>query len=146
MKVWIFSKRFLMPFSEFRPQVWFSKLSTLCLHFAHMRFGKPLSSFNVIYPTCRALILDASLSWLAFFYQTMLLYGGYKPQRIHKCSKLMLFSLTGSYYLNFVRAHAPSASVCTRHSLCAGYQASNTSTADTLLLRITDSFRGADCT
>ena len=25
-----------------------SKLSTICLHLAHMRFGKPLSSFNVI--------------------------------------------------------------------------------------------------
>ena len=71
--------------------VWFSKLSTLRLHFAQMRFGKPLSSFNVI--SDRALILDASLSWLAFFYQTMLLYGGYKPQRIHKGGKLMLFSL-----------------------------------------------------
>ena len=28
--------------------------------------------------------LDASLSWLAFFYQTMLPYGGYNPQRIYK--------------------------------------------------------------
>ena len=41
------------------------KLSTHCLHFAQMRFGKPSSSFNVI--SDRALILDASLSWLAFF-------------------------------------------------------------------------------
>ena len=45
-------------------QRWFSKLSTLRLHFAHMRFGKPSSLFNVI--SNGALILDASLSWLAF--------------------------------------------------------------------------------
>ena len=79
MKLQIFSKRLLMPFRDLRPQVWFFKLSTLCLHFTHMKFSKPLTSFNVI--SNRALILDASLSWLAasFFYQTMLLYGGYKP-------------------------------------------------------------------
>ena len=40
-------------------------VSKLCLHFAHLRFSKPSSSFNVI--SNRALILDASLSWLAFF-------------------------------------------------------------------------------
>ena len=65
MKARIFSKRFLIPFSDLRPQVWFSKLSTLHLHFAHMRLGKPSLSFNVI--SDRALILDANLSWLAFF-------------------------------------------------------------------------------
>ena len=64
MKVRIFSKQFIKPFSDLRPQVWFSKLSTLRLHFAHMRFSKPSSWFNVI--SNRALILDASLSWLAF--------------------------------------------------------------------------------
>ena len=40
----------------------------------------------------------------------MLLYDGYKPQRIHKGGKPMLFLLTGPrwhvYHLNFVRAHA----------------------------------------
>ena len=82
MKVRIFSKQSVKPFRDLRPQVWFSKLSTLHLHFAHMRFCKPSSSFNVI--SDKALILDASLTWLAFFYQTMLLYGGYKPQRISK--------------------------------------------------------------
>ena len=59
--------------------------------------SKPLSSFNVI--SDRALIPDASLSWLAF-YQTMLLNGGYNPQRSHKGGKLMLFhvfSLTGMF-------------------------------------------------
>ena len=40
-------------------------VSKLCLHFAHLRFSKPLSSFNVI--SNRVLILDASLSWLAIF-------------------------------------------------------------------------------
>ena len=40
-------------------------VSKLCLHFEHLRFSKPSSSFNVI--SNRALILDASLSWLAFF-------------------------------------------------------------------------------
>jgi len=39
-------------------------VSKLCLHFAHLRFSKPPSSFNVI--SNRALIFDASLSWLAF--------------------------------------------------------------------------------
>ena len=39
-------------------------VSKLCLHFAHLRFSKPSSSFNVI--SYRALILDASLSWLDF--------------------------------------------------------------------------------
>ena len=88
MKVRIFSMQFIEPFSNLRPQVWFSKLSTLRLHFTHMRFGKPSSSFNVI--SNRALILDANLSWLAF-YQTMLLYGGYKPQRIVKAAHLCHF-------------------------------------------------------
>ena len=109
MKARIFSKRFLIPFSDLRPQVWFSKLSTLHLHFAHMRLGKPSLSFNVI--SDRALILDANLSWLAFFYQTMLLYGGHKPQRIRKGGKPMLFSLTGPcrdvYYLNISSQHTP---------------------------------------
>ena len=65
---------------------------------------------STLYPTERLslmLVFPASL----FFYQTMLLYGGYKPQRIHKGGKPMLFSLTGPrrdiYYLNFVRAHTP---------------------------------------
>ena len=101
MKVWIFSKRFLMSFSDFRPKAWFSKLSTLRLHFGQMRFGKPSSSFNV--KSDRALFLDASLSWLAF-YQTVLvlLYGGYKPQRIHKDGKPVLFSLTGMFTTVFI--------------------------------------------
>ena len=122
MKVWIFSKRFLMPFSDFRPQVWFSKLSTLRLHFAHMRFGKPSSSFNVI--SNRALILDASLSFLASFFlpNNMLLYGGYKPQRIHKGGKPMLFSLTGPrwhvHYLNFIRTRTPKQCKCHKHEQC----------------------------
>ena len=63
----------------------------------------------MLYPTER-FILDASLSWLAFFYETIL-YGGYKPQRIRKGGIPMLFSLTGPrrevYYINFVRTHAP---------------------------------------
>ena len=37
-------------------------VSKLCLHFAHLRFSKPSSS---LYPT-EPLIVDASLSWLAF--------------------------------------------------------------------------------
>ena len=53
-----------------------SKLSTLRLHFAHLRFAEPSSLFNCVISN-RALILDASLSWLAFF----TLYGGYKPQK-----------------------------------------------------------------
>ena len=43
-----------------------SKLSSLRLHFAHLRFAKPSSSFSAI--SNRAPILDASLSWLAFFF------------------------------------------------------------------------------
>ena len=39
-------------------------VSKLCLHFAHLRFSKLSSLFNVI--SNRVLILDASLSWLAF--------------------------------------------------------------------------------
>ena len=35
-------------------------VSKLCLHFAHLRFSKPSSSFNVI--SNRALILDAILA------------------------------------------------------------------------------------
>ena len=66
-------------------------VSKLCLHFAHLRFSKP-SSFNVI--SDRALILDASLSWLAFLPNNATL-GGYKPQRIHKGGTPMPFSLTG---------------------------------------------------
>ena len=38
-----FSKRFIMPFSDLRPQVWFSKLSILRLHFTHTRFSKPFA-------------------------------------------------------------------------------------------------------
>ena len=85
------------------------QLSTCTLH---TRFGKQLSLFNII--SDRALVLDASLSWLAFLYQTMLLYGGYKPQRIHKGGKPKLFLLTEPrWYSNFVRAHAPEQ--CKRH-------------------------------
>ena len=40
-------------------------VSKLCLHFAHLRFSKPSSSFNVI--SNRALILDAE-SFLASFF------------------------------------------------------------------------------
>lgn len=69
-----------------------------------MRFGKPSSLFNVIYNT--ALMLDAN------FYQTMLLCGDYKPQRIHRGGTQ---TLTGPsrdvyyllLYLNFITAHAP---------------------------------------
>ena len=65
IKVRIFSKQFLMPFTDFRPQLWFSKLSTLRLHFGQMRFSKPSSSFNV--KSDKVLIADASFSWLPFF-------------------------------------------------------------------------------
>ena len=42
------------------------------------------------------------------FYQTMLLYGGYKPQRIRKGGTPMLFSLTGPRRdINFAREHTP---------------------------------------
>ena len=127
MKVRIFSKWFLMPFSNLRPQVWFSKLYACTLH---TRFGKPSSSFN------RALILDASLSWLAFLPNNATLWWLWateNPQR----QQTMPFSLSWPhrdvYCLNFVRAHVPkqckrhkreqchfqltrSASVCTRRS------------------------------
>ena len=56
-----------------------SKLSTLHLHFAHLRFAEPSSSFNVI--SKRALILDASLSWLSFF---TILYGDYSHRGFAK--------------------------------------------------------------
>ena len=49
MKVRIFSKRFLMPFSDFRPQ-YGSPNFQLSACTSHTRFGKPSSSFNVIYP------------------------------------------------------------------------------------------------
>ena len=75
-----------MPFSDLRPQVQFSKLLTLRLNFAHMRFCKPSSSFNVI--SNRTLILDASLSWLAF----VLFY--YKPQRNRKGSTPLITNMT----------------------------------------------------
>ena len=39
-----------------RPIIAVSKLSTLRLHFAHLRFAEPSSSFNVI--SNRALIVD----------------------------------------------------------------------------------------
>ena len=71
-----------------RPIIAVSKLSTLRLHFAHLRFAEPSSSFNVI--SNRALIVDASLSWLSFFYKPIL-YGSYKPQRIRKGGTPMLF-------------------------------------------------------
>ena len=58
----------------------------------------------------KTLTLDASLSWLAFFlYQTMLTYSGYKPQRIRKGGKPMLFSLTG--LLLIMSEHTPLNSV-----------------------------------
>ena len=41
-------------------------VSKLCLHSTHLRFSKPSSWVNVNISN-RALILDASLSWLAFF-------------------------------------------------------------------------------
>ena len=70
-----------------------SKLSTLRLHFAHLRFSKRRHRSTL--PTLeRFNILDASQAFLASFYQTMLLYGGYKPQRIHKSGTPMPFSLT----------------------------------------------------
>ena len=73
-----------------------SKLSTLSLDFAHLRFGKMSSSFNII--SNRVLILDASLSWLAFLKQC---YSMVTISR--KGGKLIPLSLTGShgsvYYL-----------------------------------------------
>ena len=48
-----------------RPIIAVSKLSTLRLHFAHLRFAELSSSFNII--SNRALIVDASLSCLSFF-------------------------------------------------------------------------------
>ena len=83
--------------------------------------------FNPI--SSRVLILDASLSWLAF----IPFYGGYKPQRIRKGSTPSAMRLL---YLYFIRTHAPkqckrhkheqrhffftrSASVCTRRSFSA---------------------------
>jgi len=50
MKVWIFSKQALQRLATPRlfryvhaHAKWFSKLSTLHLHFTHMRFGEPSS-------------------------------------------------------------------------------------------------------
>ena len=127
-----------MPFSDLRPQVWFSRRSKEpSLNFqlfactSHTRFGKPSSSLSVI--SNRVFILDTSLSWLAFL-----------PKK--KCYFMVAISHRESgkvaqrcqviYYFNFVRAHTPkqckrrkreqchfyltrSASVCTRRSFSA---------------------------
>ena len=104
MKVQIFSKRFLMPFSDLRPQVWFSRRSKEpSLNFqlfpctSHTRFGKPLSSFNVI--SNRAFILDASLSWLAFLpnkcYSMVAISHRESAKAAQRCR-----------VINFVRAHS----------------------------------------
>ena len=61
MKVWIFSKQFLVPFSDFSMVL---PTFNFPLALRTDEFGKPSSSFNVI--SDRALILDARLSWLAF--------------------------------------------------------------------------------
>ena len=64
-------------------------------------------------------MLDATFSWLDFFYQTMLLCGGYKPQRIHKGGIPMLTGLGGDvYYLNFVRAYEPKQYKCHKREQC----------------------------
>ena len=74
-----------------------SKLSTLPLHFAHLRFGKPSSSFNVI--SNRAFILDASLSWLAFLpnkcYSMVAISHRESAKAAQRCR-----------VINFVRAHS----------------------------------------
>jgi len=53
----------------------------------HTRFGEPLSSFNII--SNRALILDASLSWLAFFtkqrYSMMAISHRGSAKAVHQC-------------------------------------------------------------
>ena len=60
-----------------RPIIAVSKLSTLRLHFAHLRFAEPSSSFNVI--SNRTLIVDR-LVFPGCFYRTILYYGSYKPE------------------------------------------------------------------
>ena len=70
MKVQITAQLDLLNFV--RSIIAISKLSTLYLHLTHLRFSKPSSSFNVI--SNRALILDASLSWLAFLPNNAILW------------------------------------------------------------------------
>ena len=108
MRVQIFSKRFLMPFSNLRPQVWFSRRSKEpSLNFqlfpctSHMRFGKPSSSFNVI--SNRAFILDASPSWLAFLPNKCYPMAAISHRESAKAAQ----QCWAIYHLNFVRAHAP---------------------------------------
>ena len=60
-------------FNFVRSIIAISKLSTLHLHFAHLRFAEPSSSFNII--SNRALIHDASLSLLAFFTKQYYMVG-----------------------------------------------------------------------
>ena len=70
--------KFSMSFSNLRPHVWFSKLSTLSLHFAHMRLGMPSSTRinQSAYPWC--------WSFLAiFFVPNNATLTAENPQRLH---------------------------------------------------------------
>ena len=97
MKVQIFSKQFFMPLSN----LYGSQDGAKCpLNFqlfactSHTRFGKPLASFNVI--SNRAFILDASLSWLAFFPKKMVAMS-------HRESGKAAQRCRAIYYFHFVK-------------------------------------------
>ena len=87
MKVWIFSKRFLMLFIELSMvlQTFNSPLGYLvsCHHRSTLYLTERLS-LMLVFPGC-------------LLYETMLLYGAYISERIHKGGKLMLFLLTGKF-------------------------------------------------
>ena len=85
-----------------------SKLSTLRLHFAQRRLGKPSSSFNVI--SNRALILGASLSWLAFFPNNATLWwllATEDPQRRHTDAIFASWATWGCLVLKFRHSTRP---------------------------------------
>ena len=102
MKVQIAAQ--LLTLNFLRSIIAVSKLSTLRLHFAHLRFAEPSSSFNVI--SNRALILhDASLSWLSFLFTKqyyMVAIATEDSQRRHTDA-----ILTNWADINFVSEPAP---------------------------------------
>ena len=72
-----------------RPIIAVSKLSTLRLHFAHLRFAER-RHLSTLYPTER-LSLTLVFPGYLFFTMQPILYGSYKPQRIRKGGTPMLF-------------------------------------------------------
>ena len=87
-----------------RPIIAVSKLSTLRLHFAHLRFAER-RHLSTLYPTERLSLMLVFPGYLFFtnqYYMVAISHRG-SAKAAHRC----YFTNWATYCINFVRAHAP---------------------------------------